>query len=57
MNDIERIITNVNATMEMENMPLTDDNKLMIRKCLEGDILFDDMLNSLINKYSHSKVM
>lgn len=57
MNDIERIINNVNATMEMENMPLTDDNKSMIRMCLEGNALYDDMLNSLIIKYSHDKVI
>ena len=57
MSDIDRIIENVNATMEMENMPLTDDNKSMLRNCLEGRVLFDDMLGNLIAKYTHEKVM
>ena len=57
MSDIDRIIENVNATMEMENMPLTDDNKAMLRSCLEGRVLFEDMLNDLIVKYTREKVM
>ena len=57
MSDIDRIIENVNATMEMENMPLTDDNKSMLRSCLEGRVLFEDMLNDLIVKYTREKVM
>lgn len=57
MSEVERIIENVNATMEMENMPLSDDNKSMIRSCLEGRVLFEDMLSSLVAKYTHEKVM
>ena len=57
MSDIDRIIENVNATMEMENMPLTDDNKSMLRSWLEGRVLFEDMLNNLIVKYTREKVM
>lgn len=57
MSEVERIIENVNATMEMENMPLSEDNKSMIRSCLEGRVLFEDMLSSLVAKYTHEKVM
>ncbi|MGX8833693.1 Fic family protein [Amedibacillus sp. YH-ame6] len=33
----EKIIEEVNATMRLEGMPLTEDDKEMLRKCLEGD--------------------
>ncbi len=51
MSDIDRIIENVNATMDMENMPLTNENKEMIRACLEGRTSFSDMLEKVIIKY------
>lgn len=57
MSEVERIISNVNATMEMENMPLTDDDKDMLKSCLEGKVMFDDMLNSLVSEFSREKVM
>lgn len=57
MSEVERIISNVNATMEMENMPLTDDDKDMLKSCLEGKVMFDDMLNSLVLAFSREKVM
>lgn len=52
MSEVERIISNVNATMEMENMPLTDDDKDMLKSCLEGKVMFGDMLNNLISEFS-----
>ena len=57
MSKIDLILENVNATMEMENMPLTENNKAMIRNCLEGRVMFEDALNGLIAKYTHTKVM
>lgn len=39
--DTRKIIDEVNATMILENMPLTDDDIEMIRKCLEGESSFD----------------
>lgn len=52
MSEVERIISNVNATMEMENMPLTDDDKDMLKSCLEGKVMFGDMLNNLVSEFS-----
>lgn len=53
MNNSERIIENVNATMSMENMPLLDSDKKRMTECLEGKVNFDDAVNALINKYIH----
>lgn len=37
----KKIIDEVNATMRLEGMPLTVDDKEMIRRCLEGESSFD----------------
>jgi hypothetical protein len=57
MSEIERIICNVNATMEMENMPLTADNKQMIRNCIEGVKSYEETLSTLISRYSHERAV
>ncbi|MCD7854873.1 MAG: hypothetical protein LUG66_04570 [Clostridiales bacterium] len=52
MSDVERIINNVNASMEMENMPLIAEDKDLIKSCLEGKISFGDTLNDIVSKYT-----
>ncbi|WP_155849097.1 antitoxin VbhA family protein [Candidatus Stoquefichus massiliensis] len=39
--ETRKIIDEVNATMRLEGMPLTDDDLEMLRKCLEGESTFD----------------
>ena len=51
MSDTERIIANVNATMAMEGMPLTNDDKMRIRDCLEGRKSFDETIKELVDFY------
>ena len=42
MNDETRkIIDEVNATMSLEGIPLTNDDIEMLKKCLEGKSSFD----------------
>lgn len=48
----ERIIENVNATMNMEGMPLTSEDKELARKCLEGEQKFEEAIKILIKQYS-----
>ena len=48
MSETERIIANVNATMAMEGLPLTDDDKSRIRDCIEGRKSFDDTVKELV---------
>ncbi len=57
MTKTDRIIENVNATMAMEDMPLTEDNKQTIRRYLDGAESFEDVLASVIQKYAREKVM
>lgn len=39
---VQKIIKDVDATMRLEGMPLTFDDKDMLRRCLEGESSFDD---------------
>ncbi len=52
MTDNERIIENVNATMSMEGMPLTKEDRDLAARCLEGKLDFGDAIASLVKKYS-----
>ena len=51
MNNTERIIANVNATMAMEGMPLTADDKMRIRDCLDGKKSFEAAVDELLSTY------
>ena len=51
MNNTERIIANVNATMAMEGMPLTADDKMRIRDCLDGRKSFEATVKELVDFY------
>jgi len=48
----ERIIANVNATMAMEGMPLTDDDKARLRLCLNGEKSFEETVAELVKMYT-----
>lgn len=37
----QEIINDVNATMRLEGLPLTKDEKEMLRRCLEGESSFE----------------
>lgn len=37
----QEIINDVNATMRLEGLPLTNDEKEMLRRCLEGKSSFE----------------
>lgn len=51
MSDLECILANVDATMTMEGMPLTIEDKNRIMKCLSGQTTFDDEIKKIVEKY------
>ena len=53
--DIEQLINEVNGTMAIEGMPLTQDDKQRIRDCLNDDKLFEKTIAELVEKHSVSK--
>jgi hypothetical protein len=50
------IIDNINFTMSMENMPLTNENKLQLQNCLEGKIDFDEAVAEMVKKFKKELV-
>lgn len=55
MKDLEQIVQEVNGSMAMEGMPLSEDDKDRIRSCLRDDHAFDKMLKSLLLKHTVGK--
>ena len=52
MENTEKIIGEINGTMAMEGMPLTEDDKNMLRKCISGEISSDEMVKRLVKHYT-----
>jgi hypothetical protein len=49
--DVERLIGEVNGTMAIEGMPLTDEDKERLRLVLRGKVTADEMVQRLAEKY------
>lgn len=52
MRDVEKIIDEVNGTMAIEGMPLTEEDREMLRECITGKTSYDDMVKKLVLKYT-----
>jgi hypothetical protein len=50
--DVEQTIREVNGTMAIEGMPLTDEDKNRIRDILHGRVSIDDVIRQLTEKHS-----
>ena len=54
--DVENIIENIDFSMKMEDMPLTNEDKDRLRGCLNGTIDIDNILQEIIKKHTLSEV-
>lgn len=52
MRDVEQTIREVNGTMAIEGMPLTDEDKNRLRSILHGEISYEAAVQAIIKKYS-----
>lgn len=52
MKDIGQIIKEVNGTMTMEGMPLTEEDKERLRLCLSDKVSFEEMEKRMIKKHT-----
>ena len=50
-NNSEYIIGNIDFSLAMEDMPLTNENKEEMRKCIDGKIDLDNLIAETVNKY------
>jgi len=51
MRDVEQKIREVNATMAMEGMPLTEDDKMRLRDILSGKVDAETVVSQLVAKH------
>ncbi|MDQ0360271.1 antitoxin VbhA family protein [Breznakia pachnodae] len=49
--ETKNIIDRVNATMALEGMPLTEEIKEKLRKCIEGESTTEIERQKIIDKY------
>ena len=52
MNDIEQIVNEVNGSMTIEGMPLTEKDMECMRMCLNGTLSFNEVITSIISEYT-----
>ena len=45
------IIEEVDATMRMSGMPLTDEDKERLKRCLDGKITFDEAIAEITTEH------
>jgi hypothetical protein len=50
--DTEYVIENIDFSMKMEDMPLTNDDKNRLRDCLNGTVDIDKILQEVIKKHT-----
>jgi hypothetical protein len=50
--DVENIIENIDFTMGMEDMSLTDEEKNRLRDCLNKTVDIDTILQKIIKKHT-----
>ena len=48
----ENIIENIDFSMKMEDMPLTDEDKTRLRVCLNGNRDINEVLQETIKKHT-----
>ncbi|MGN1108831.1 MAG: hypothetical protein ACI4WS_00515 [Oscillospiraceae bacterium] len=53
MGNVDQIIKEVDGSMRIEGMELTEENKDNIRICLSDSSRYEEIKQSLIAKYSH----
>jgi len=56
MRDIEQAIQEIDGTMAMEGMPLTESDKENMRAVLRGDVSFREMKKKILADYQPKQV-
>ena len=54
--DVENVIENIDFSMSMEDLSLTDEDKNRLRDCLAGTINIDELLQTIIKKHTISEI-
>jgi citrate lyase gamma subunit len=57
MRDVEQTVREVNGTMAIEGMPLTDEDKDRLRSILRGEMSYEAAVRAIVEKYSAKSVL
>ena len=52
----EYIIRNIDFSMSLEDMPLTEENKKEMQMCLDGKIDLKNLISETISKYKETAI-
>lgn len=52
MDRTEKIIDEINGTLAIENMPLTQEDREMLRKCITGASTTEEERKRILRQYS-----
>jgi Na+/phosphate symporter len=50
--NVENVVENIDFSMKMEDMPLTDEDKNRLRNCLNGATNLEKILQEVIKKHT-----
>jgi len=56
MRDVEETIREVNGTMAIEGLPLTEEDENRLRDLLHGRVSIDSVIKQLTEKYSNNAI-
>jgi hypothetical protein len=56
VHDVENVVENIDFSMNMEDMPLTDEDKNRLRDCLNGTADVDKILQEVIKKHTFVEI-
>lgn len=54
---VERTIRDIDFTMSMEDMQLTESDKRRLRDCMTGKVDINDALREVIEKHARGRVV
>lgn len=53
MDSADFIINSNAASLRMEGFDVTDDDKALLRRCILGDLSYDEAVMSALDEYRH----
>ncbi len=51
MDEVDYIVRNAVASVEMEGRHVTEKDRILLARCLRGEISFEDAIESVISSY------
>lgn len=53
MDSADFIINSTAASLRIEGFDVTDDDKSLLRRCIQGELSYDEAVMSVLDEYRH----